>query len=160
MVTVKNIVISPNFLVWKFCEKAQFPDSFGRFAVDTIQRFKKEKLLKEKVADALKWLILKLKRNKYIKWKTWKGDSYSQLIKEQYRIIFHNFHNLLSITYNRSLWNISNIITKNWSILQISPTFQKVFDKKAMITYKRNKNLGELIGDHILQRGKVFKNNL
>ena len=28
--TVKNTVISPNFLVWKFCGKAQFPHSFGR----------------------------------------------------------------------------------------------------------------------------------
>ena len=27
--TVKNPVISPNFLVWKFCGKAQFPHSFG-----------------------------------------------------------------------------------------------------------------------------------
>ena len=27
-----NIVISPTFLVWKFCGKAQFLESFGRFA--------------------------------------------------------------------------------------------------------------------------------
>ena len=31
--TAQNTVISPNFLVWKFCGKAQFPHSFGRFAV-------------------------------------------------------------------------------------------------------------------------------
>ena len=30
--TEKNPVISPNFLVWKFCGKSQFPHSFGRFA--------------------------------------------------------------------------------------------------------------------------------
>ena len=30
--TVKNTVISLDFLVWKFCRKQQFPDSFGRFA--------------------------------------------------------------------------------------------------------------------------------
>ena len=30
--TVKNTAISPNFLVWKFCGKAQFLQSFGRFA--------------------------------------------------------------------------------------------------------------------------------
>ena len=30
--TIKNTVISPNFLVWKFCGKSQFPHSFGRFA--------------------------------------------------------------------------------------------------------------------------------
>ena len=28
-IVVKNTVISPNFLVLKFCEKAQFPHSFG-----------------------------------------------------------------------------------------------------------------------------------
>ena len=28
--TAKNTVISPNFLVWKFCGKAQFPNSFGK----------------------------------------------------------------------------------------------------------------------------------
>ena len=38
------------------------------------------------------------------------------------------------ITYNKHLPNISNVITKNWRILQISPTFQKVFDNKPMIT--------------------------
>ena len=30
--TAKNTVISPNFQVWKFCGKAQFPHSFGRIA--------------------------------------------------------------------------------------------------------------------------------
>ena len=42
----------------------------------------------------------------------------------------------VSITYNRYLPNISKIITKNWNILQISRTLQKVFGKKPMITYK------------------------
>ena len=28
----KNTAISPNFLVWEFCGKAQFPNSFVRFA--------------------------------------------------------------------------------------------------------------------------------
>ena len=28
----KNTVISPNFLVWKFCGKAQFPHTFGQIA--------------------------------------------------------------------------------------------------------------------------------
>ena len=31
--TAQNIVISPNFQVWKFCGKTQFPQSFGGFAV-------------------------------------------------------------------------------------------------------------------------------
>ena len=28
----KNTIISSNFLVWKFCGKAQFPHSLGRIA--------------------------------------------------------------------------------------------------------------------------------
>ena len=44
--------------------------------------------------------------------------------------------------------------------MQISPTLQKVFDKKPMMTYKRNKNLGKLIGDHTLKGAKVFKTHL
>ena len=30
--TAKNTVILPNFLVWKFCRKAQFPHNIWRFA--------------------------------------------------------------------------------------------------------------------------------
>ena len=32
IITAKTTVISPDFLVWKFCGKAQFPSSFERFA--------------------------------------------------------------------------------------------------------------------------------
>ena len=81
-------------------------------------------------------------------------------INNDQSLIFTFFSRLylqMSTTYNRYLPNISKVITKNWNILQISPTPQKVFDKKPMITYKRNKNLGELIGGHTLQGGKVFK---
>ena len=31
-VAAKNSVISPNYLVWKFCGKAQFPHSVGQIA--------------------------------------------------------------------------------------------------------------------------------
>ena len=56
----------------------------------------------------------------------------------------------VSIIYNRFLPNTLNIITKNWRILQISITLQKVFDKKPLITCKRNKNPSEFTGDHTL----------
>ena len=35
--TAKNTVISPNFLVWKFCGKAQSLHSFGRFAWSYVE---------------------------------------------------------------------------------------------------------------------------
>ena len=69
-------------------------------------------------------------------------------------------HIPVPITYKRYLVNISKNITKNWNILQVSPTLQKVVHKKSMITYKRNKNLGELTGGHSLQGGKIFTTHL
>ena len=33
---VKNTLILPNFLVWKFCRKAQFPQSFCRIAQNYV----------------------------------------------------------------------------------------------------------------------------
>ena len=33
-----NTIIPPNFLVWKFCGKAQFPQSFGRFSRNSGNR--------------------------------------------------------------------------------------------------------------------------
>ena len=62
-----------------------------------------------------------------------------------------------SITYNRSLSNILSIITKNWSILQISPTLQNAFEKKPIKAYKINKAFTELIGGHTPEGRKVFK---
>ena len=41
--------------------------------------------------------------------------------------------------------------------MQILPALQKVFHKKPMIIYKRNKNHDELIRGNTLQGGKVFK---
>ena len=37
IVTAKNTVISPNFLVWKFYGKEQFPHSFGRIAQNYVE---------------------------------------------------------------------------------------------------------------------------
>ena len=76
-----------------------------------------------------------------------------QLLSDNKRTIQNGIP--VSITYNRYLRIISNIITKDWNILQILPILQKV-----MITYNRKKNLGELIGGYTLQDGKVFKTHL
>ena len=35
--TAKITVISPNFLVWEFCEKTQFPHIFGRIAGNSAE---------------------------------------------------------------------------------------------------------------------------
>ena len=33
-ITAKNTIVSPDYVVWKFCGKTQFPHSFGRFALN------------------------------------------------------------------------------------------------------------------------------
>ena len=47
----------------------------------------------------------------------------------------------LSITYNRTLTNISKIVNRNWNILQINTEFHGVFQATPMIAFKRSKNL-------------------
>ena len=36
-IAAKKPVISPNFLVWTFCGKAQFPHSFGQIARNYLE---------------------------------------------------------------------------------------------------------------------------
>ena len=63
----------------------------------------------------------------------------------------------LSITYNRTLPNISKIVNRNWNILQINTEFRGVFQATPMIAFKHSKNLQEIIGGHTVKQGKVFK---
>ena len=42
--TALNTVVSLNFLVWKFCAEAQFPQSLGRFVCVSLQNFHTRKL--------------------------------------------------------------------------------------------------------------------
>ena len=51
----------------------------------------------------------------------------------------------LSITYNRTLPNISKIVNRNCNIMQINTKFHRVFQATSMITFKRSKNLQEII---------------
>ena len=63
------------------------------------------------------------------------------------------------IIYNRSRLNISYIITKNWSIWQISPSLQKVFHK-PVITYKRNKSSQAYWRSHSTRRKSLQDSSL
>ena len=66
----------------------------------------------------------------------------------------------LSITYNRTLPNISKIWNRNWNILEINTKFHGLFQATPMIAFKRIKNLQEIIGGHTVKQEKVFKKNL
>ena len=43
-ITAQNTVISPNLMVWKFCGKARFPQSFGRFAGNSVETVRFQKI--------------------------------------------------------------------------------------------------------------------
>ena len=62
----------------------------------------------------------------------------------------------MSITYNRTIPNISKIVNRNWNILQINTEFHGVFQATLMIAFKRRKNFQEITGSHTVKQGKVF----
>lgn len=65
----------------------------------------------------------------------------------------------LVLTYNRTLPNISNVVKKNWNILQINPHFHHVFGVTPTLAFKRNKNIQELIGGNLIRNGKLVRRN-
>ena len=70
--TGKNTVISPDFLVWKLCGKAQFPDSFGRFARNYAENvpFRKTSTPGNQV-----------KLPYFSQWRLWKCSSISSILQ-------------------------------------------------------------------------------
>ena len=51
-------------------------------------------------------------------------------------------------------------MNRNWNILQINTEFHGVFQTKPMIAFKLSKNLQEILGDHTVKQGIVFKKSL
>ena len=66
----------------------------------------------------------------------------------------------LVLKYNRTLANITEVVRKNQHFLQINPEFRNVFVNKPTVTFKRNKNIQDLIGSHLIKYGKVAKKKL
>lgn len=61
------------------------------------------------------------------------------------------------ITRNRNLPMMRKILGKNWNVLQINPELQETFQNDRFVTFKRNKNLQEIVGGHTIKNGKGFK---
>ena len=61
----------------------------------------------------------------------------------------------LVLTYNHIFPNISKIVGKHWNILNISRTLQGLFQEEPITTFKRKRNLKELIGSNCIENGKV-----
>ena len=63
----------------------------------------------------------------------------------------------LVLPYNRTTPKISNIINKQWSLLTINPNLAKLLELKPILSFKRSKNLKNLIGGNTLIDGKLKK---
>ena len=63
------------------------------------------------------------------------------------------------VTYNKNLPNIKKAIDDNWHILSINQTISDHFPEKPRITYRRNKNLGNILGRHTLKNNKLVSRN-
>ena len=62
-------------------------------------------------------------------------------------------------TYNKTLSNVKQIINKHWHLLQINSNLRTAFEQKPFIAYRRNKNLGDLIGSKKILDGSVVPKN-
>ena len=72
--------------------------------------------------------------------------------KDQKRISFIT-------TYNKTLPNLKQIINIHWHLLQINSNLRTAFEQEPLIAYRRNKNLGDLIGSKKILNGKVVREN-
>ena len=60
-------------------------------------------------------------------------------------------------TYNKTLPNLKHILNKHWHSLQINSNLRTVFEQEPLIAYRRNKNLGNLIGSKKILDDKVVR---
>ena len=58
------------------------------------------------------------------------------------------------MTYNKNLPQVRNILDKHWHLLQTNNKISSAFNQKPMITYRRNRNLRDLIGQTHLSKNK------
>ena len=61
---------------------------------------------------------------------------------------------------DKSLPNIKKAIDDNWHILSINQTISENFHEKPKITYRRNKNLGNILGRRTLKNNKIVSSNI
>ena len=60
-------------------------------------------------------------------------------------------------TYNRTLPHLKKILTNDWNTLQINDTLSQTFDTEILVSYRRNKNLKDILGSKKIRDNKVLK---
>ena len=61
----------------------------------------------------------------------------------------------LVLTYNCTLPNVKTAISNNWNLLHINQEFKDVFQEPAILTFRRNRNLYDLLGCKNIVDGKL-----
>ena len=66
----------------------------------------------------------------------------------------------LIVTYNQNLPDFNKIINSSWNILQINATEKEKFGEKPRLTFKRNQNLKDILGQTRILNGKVQRKKI
>ena len=61
----------------------------------------------------------------------------------------------LSVTYNRTLPNMKNILQQHWHLLKIDSTLEETFQQTLILAFRRNRKLKEIIGGNKIEFNKV-----
>ena len=62
--------------------------------------------------------------------------------------------------YNRFCPNISKVMRKHWNLLSINESPKEMFNCQPITSFRRNKNLKELIGSNKIAKNKVKKRQI
>ena len=63
-------------------------------------------------------------------------------------------------TYDRTNPDIKEVPQKHWHLLQFEPLLETVFSEPLIIAFKRNKNLGDILGSKNLNDSKVVRHEI
>ena len=66
----------------------------------------------------------------------------------------------LSVTYNKTLPNIKNILQQQWHLLKIDPTIEDTFQQAPILAFCRNENLKDIIISKKTEFNKVKRKSL
>ena len=64
---------------------------------------------------------------------------------------------LFITTFNMTLPPITNIIHKRWDILKLKPNLKDTFSDPAMLTFRRSKNIKDIIGSNNILHDRSIK---
>ena len=83
-----------------------------------------------------------------------KGNTVVQMPKAQ------NNRLTFITTYDRTNPDIKEVPQKHWHLLQFEPLLETVFSEPLIIAFKRNKNLGDILGSKNLNDSKVVRHEI